>query len=104
MQNLLCSINGLYDLEVFNGDHLLAQKRFAYPIQQSFPIVAPDKDQREWLDFSSLDQRDRFEQFVKRSKSARQNDECDRVLHEHHFSYEEIPEVQKLICKDVRLL
>ena len=51
-----------------------------------------------------MDKGDRFEQLVKSPEPARQDYECDRVLHEHHFSYEEIAKIEKLVRVNVRFL
>src|SRR6266571_3799248 len=80
------------------------QKRVTNPVQQTFPIILADKNDRERLDLARLDKGDRFEQLVKSPESARQDYECDRVLHEHHFSYEEIAKIEKLVRVNVRFL
>src|SRR5262245_8669256 len=104
IQYFFGSIDCLKNIEIFNSDHFLTQQCTAYPIEQTFPIFLSNKNDRKRLDLPCLNQRDRFEQFVKRPETARQNHERDRVLHEHHFPYEEISEVEKLVCIDVRFL
>src|SRR5438876_6541382 len=90
MQDFLRCIDGPEDVEVFNRDHFLTQQSIAYPVEQAFPVFLSDKNHRERLDLSRLDQGNCFEQLVERSKSSRQYHERDRVLHEHYFSNEEI--------------
>src|SRR5262245_44235396 len=104
MQNLFGRIHSFQNIEILGGDHLFTQQRTSHPIQQSLPVISPDENHGERLNLTCLDQRNRFEQFVECAESARQDDERDRVFHEHYFPHEEIAEVQQLVCINVRLL
>src|SRR5689334_16251563 len=62
--------------------------------------MSAEEHDRKVSDLPRLDQRQRFEQFVKRAEAAREDDEREAVLHEHHLADEEIfeRETQRLIC------
>src|SRR5215469_519621 len=42
MQNLLRSIDGFQNIQVFDADHLFPQQRIADPVQQTFPVFFAD--------------------------------------------------------------
>src|SRR6266850_8539942 len=100
MKNFLRRVDRLQNIEIFDCNHLLMEQGVADPFQQALPVVASDKNHGKRFDFARLDQRNRLEEFVERSESAGQNQECDRVLHKHDFSNEEISEVEKFVRVD----
>src|SRR5690349_13812015 len=52
--------------------------------------MSAEEHDRKVSDLPRLDQRQRFEQFVKRAEAAREDDEREAVLHKHHLAHEEV--------------
>ncbi len=60
-----------------------------------------EKNHRELIDLSRLNERNSLEELVESSESTRKNDERHRILDEHRLADEEVTEVDK--CIDVRI-
>ena len=49
MQDFFRRIDGLQNIEIFDGNHFLTQQRVANPVQQTLPVIPSDQDHRKWL-------------------------------------------------------
>src|SRR6185436_20760213 len=75
----------------------LAQHARLQPAQESRPVIAAEKNDGESVDLTRLNQRQRLEQLVESSESAREDNECHRVLDEHRLADEEVAEIDQRI-------
>src|SRR5690606_20384498 len=80
---------------MFGEDHL------AKPLNKSLPDTFPHQNNGEPPDFLSLNQRERFKQFVESSKSPRHHDEALGIADKHDFSDKEIVEGNQFVPVDI---
>src|SRR6516225_3651755 len=48
VQHFFGSIGGLDNIQVFDANHLFPQQLVADPIEQSFPVIFSDENNRKW--------------------------------------------------------
>ena len=73
-------------IQVARRDLPFTDKPRRNPANQPGPIVAPEENHRELIDFSGLDQREGFEQFIQCTEAAREDDERIRIFDEHRLA------------------
>src|SRR5690606_28838448 len=77
-----------------------AEHGFADPPLQSAPKAGAEQDNREQRRLARLDERERLEELIQRTKPAWQGDETLRVLDEHHLPNEEEVEGDQFVVID----
>src|SRR5208282_4220321 len=65
--------------------------------EERLPEVDSEKDDRKVFHFAGLNEHQRLEDLVERSKAARKRHEGVRVLHEHQLANEEVPKLDHAI-------
>ena len=63
-------------------------------VDNAFPVIAANQDDRDRLDGARLDQGECLEQFIERAKAARKGDQCTGALQEMHLAQRKVAELE----------
>ena len=94
-QPVNCLFAGIKDFEkrkIFLRDHALFKQSILHPVDEALPELFTDENNRNHVDFSSLNHGQNFAQFIQRSKSAGIDDQSGAVFKETDFADKEITE------------
>src|SRR4051812_45354633 len=80
------------EVHVGGEDHAFLDEPLS-PVEERLPVFAPEEDHGEVADLPGLHQRQRLEELVVRSPTARQDDERLRRLHEADLARVEVAEL-----------
>ncbi len=87
-------VYALEKIHIVRTNHaVLHQHAFLNPCNHVLPVIFAEQNNRERFDAVCLYERQRFEQLVHSAETARQNDVCDGIFHEHYFTNKKIPEI-----------
>src|SRR3989304_8508744 len=82
----------------------MAQHCVPHPVQETFPVFAPEKDKRKRMDLVGLHEGEGFKELIQGAESSGHTDVTHGVLYEHHLPCEKVTEAKRLVLVYVRLL
>lgn len=101
LHGFVSSVGDLENVEVFFLDHVVGEQGVLEPVDQAFPILASDEDDRELNHLVGLDEGDGLGEFVEGAEAARHGDVALGIAHEDGLADEEIVEVDVLVGVDI---
>src|SRR5690606_11564114 len=98
-------VHQLHQIHILGMDILktVEQSGFA-PLEQAAPKFRTYQNNREFIDFMSLDKRNGFKKFIQSAEAAREDHKSLGVFYKHHLSHKKILKIQIFILVDVGIM